>query len=177
MKPSANICASWCRYVYFWLTLIVAATAPYSVAAMVPPDTQYPQALLLYQQRNLLSLEKLAKEMRSNGDFFAENATLLKARLQFERGLNRQALESFKTLLGSAVRGSHGGSTSKTPTNAGNARLRRQALWNISAILDKQGSFTQASRGYQMIIKEFPGSKESQRAWLQLRLKREKVGS
>jgi TolA-binding protein len=49
---------------------------------------------------------------------------------------------------------------------------RPGALFALAATYDRLGLKPQAIRVYQSVIKDYPGSQESQRAWMQLQMEK-----
>ncbi len=99
------------------------------------------------QQRQLL-------EKNYPSSVHLDNAYFLGGMLQFQSGRYGEAIRDFNTV------------TDRFPKS----NKRPSALFAMAVTYDRLGLKPQATRVLENLIKEYPGSQESQRAWMQLKI-------
>lgn len=99
------------------------------------------------QQRRLL-------EKNYPSSIHLDNAYYLSGMLQFQMGRYGEAIRDFNTV------------TDRFPRS----NKRPSALFAMAATYERLGLKLQATRVLESLIKEYPGSQESQRAWMQLKI-------
>lgn len=105
---------------------------------------QYTQVM---QQRQIL-----AKNYPSS--VHLDNAYYLSGMMQFQNGRYGEAIREFNIVT----------------DNFPKSNKRPSALFGMAVTYDRLGLKPQAIRVLETLIKEYPGSQESQRAWMQLKL-------
>ncbi len=99
------------------------------------------------QQRQLL-------EKNYPSSIHLDNAYYLSGMMQFQNGRYGEAIRDFNTV------------TDRFPRS----NKRPGALFAMAVTYDRLGLKPQAARVLESLIKEYPGSQESQRAWMQMKL-------
>lgn len=107
------------------------------------------QLSTVVQQRQLL-------EKNYPKSVHLDNAYYLTGMLEFQNGMYGEAVRDFNKV------------TDLFPKS----NKRPSALFALAATYDRLGLKPQAVRVYQSVIKDYPGSPESQRAWMQLQLEK-----
>lgn len=107
------------------------------------------QLAMVQQQRQLL-------EKNYPHSIHLDNAYYLTGMLEFQNGMYGEAVRDFNKV------------TDQFPKS----NKRPSALFALAATYDRLNLRAQAIRVYQSVIKDYPGSQESQRAWMHLQMEK-----
>lgn len=133
-----------------------AATASKTNAFTEGESLLYTRVVSAYRKSDLLETIKQRDLLGKNypASVYLDNAYYLSGVLEFRNNRFGEAVQAFGTVA------------DKFPLS----NKRPAALFAKAMTYDKLGLKPQASRLLNQVIKEYPGSMESQRAWMQLKL-------
>ncbi len=148
-----------------WKHLVIATLIPISGFAAVPKKlSHFPEGerliygrLLDSYRRNQLSKvieQRNLLERNYPASIHLDNAYFLSGTLLFQNGQYGEAIRDFNIVR------------ERFPKS----NKRPSALFGLAMAYDRLGLKELANKVLQQLLKEYPGSQESQRAWMQLRI-------